>query len=135
MSVPSRDGNGAVSFPVIPRTCTRPVRRGADSSRRSSFAAERRQEFRYGTQECVRPPTASLPPQSPPIPYPLPTTYLAPLTRGTAANARAPLPAAGLPPPPPPPEPPPPAAPPLPPAGSTAAPRSKAVTALPQDRK
>src|ERR1035441_110847 len=24
MSVPSRDGNGAVSFPVIPRTCTRP---------------------------------------------------------------------------------------------------------------
>src|ERR1039457_5070148 len=24
VSVPSRDGNGAVSFPVVPRTCTRP---------------------------------------------------------------------------------------------------------------
>src|ERR1017187_284857 len=32
MSVPSRDGNGAVSFPVIPRTCTRPGVKGREKA-------------------------------------------------------------------------------------------------------
>jgi hypothetical protein len=45
------------------------------------------------TDEAART-TASLPPQSPPTPYPPPTTYLAPLTRDTFANDRAPAPAA-----------------------------------------
>ena len=36
MSVPSRDGNGAVSFPVIPRTSTRPPRTGYGFIQRSN---------------------------------------------------------------------------------------------------